>query len=69
MKKILLALIRGYRKYISPIRQPCCRFIPTCSEYALEAVGRYGALRGGLMALWRLLRCNPFCKGGYDPVP
>jgi putative membrane protein insertion efficiency factor len=69
MKKILLALIRVYRKFISPVRRPCCRFIPTCSAYALEAVERYGALRGGLMALWRLLRCNPFCKGGFDPVP
>jgi putative membrane protein insertion efficiency factor len=69
MKKILLLLIQGYRKYISPIRQPCCRFIPTCSAYALEAVEKYGALRGGLMALWRVLRCNPFCKGGFDPVP
>jgi putative membrane protein insertion efficiency factor len=69
MKKILLFLIRIYRNYISPIRRPCCRFVPTCSAYALEAVERYGALRGGLMALWRVLRCNPFCKGGFDPVP
>jgi putative membrane protein insertion efficiency factor len=69
MKKILLLLFQGYRKYIYTIRQPCCRFIPPCSAYALEAVEKYGALRGGLMALWRVLRCNPFCKGGFDPVP
>ena len=69
MKRLLLALIRGYRTYISPSRPPCCRFIPTCSAYAVTAINRYGALKGGLMAVWRILRCNPFSKGGYDPVP
>ena len=69
MKQLLLALIRFYRKNISPARPPCCRFIPTCSQYAREAIERYGALCGGGLALWRLLRCNPFCRGGYDPVP
>ena len=69
MKRLLLALIRGYRKYISPARPPCCRFIPTCSAYALEAVEKYGALKGGWLAFRRILRCNPFHKGGYDPVP
>ena len=69
MKKVLLAILRFYRKYISPMRPPCCRFIPTCSQYALEALEKYGALKGGWLALRRILRCNPFHKGGYDPVP
>ena len=69
MKTVLLAMIRFYRKYISPTRPPCCRFIPTCSQYAMEAIEKYGALKGGRMAAWRVLRCNPFSKGGYDPVP
>mgnify|MGYP004661413185 CR=1 FL=1 len=69
MKRFLLALVRFYRKSISPLRPPCCRFIPTCSAYALEAVEKYGALKGGFLALRRILRCNPFSRGGYDPVP
>ena len=69
MKKLLLAAIRFYRKRISPNRPPCCRFIPTCSQYAMEAIEKYGALKGGWMAFKRILRCNPFHKGGYDPVP
>ncbi len=70
MKTILLLLIRFYRRFISPLFPPCCRFSPTCSQYALEAIGKYGALRGGYLALRRLLRCNPFYKGDYyDPVP
>ena len=69
MKTVLLALIRFYRSCISPMRPPCCRFIPTCSEYALEAIEKYGALKGGWLAFRRILRCNPFHKGGYDPVP
>jgi len=70
VKRILLWMIRFYRKHISPLRQPCCRFIPTCSAYALEAVEKYGALKGGYLALRRILRCNPFYKGDlYDPVP
>ena len=56
MKTIFLALIRFYRKYISPCKPPCCRFVPTCSEYAYEAISKYGALKAGLLALWRLLR-------------
>ncbi|MEA4920564.1 MAG: membrane protein insertion efficiency factor YidD [Clostridiaceae bacterium] len=69
-KKILLWLIKCYRKYISPMkRYPTCRYIPTCSQYAVEAIEKYGAFKGGLLALWRILRCNPFSKGGYDPVP
>ena len=69
MKKFMLAAIRFYQRRISPARPPCCRFIPTCSQYALEAIEKYGALKGGLLALWRILRCNPFSSGGYDPVP
>ena len=69
MKKLMLAAIRFYRRRISPLKPPCCRFVPTCSQYAREAIERYGALCGGGLALWRLLRCNPFCRGGYDPVP
>ena len=70
MKKLLLCAIRFYRKYISPGLPPRCRFIPTCSQYALEAVETYGALRGGALALRRFLRCHPFYKGDiYDPVP
>ena len=72
MKKLLLAAIRFYRKYISPTRPPCCRFIPTCSAYALEAVEKSGALRGGFLALRRLLKCQPFHRQKtieYDPVP
>ena len=63
------ALIRFYQRRISPLFPPSCRYIPTCSEYALQAVEKYGPLRGGFLALRRLLRCNPFHKGGYDPVP
>ncbi len=69
MKQVLLALIRGYRKFISPLFPPSCRFTPTCSAYAAEAISKHGAWKGGWLALWRILRCNPFCKGGYDPVP
>lgn len=70
MKQILLWLIRFYRTRISPLRPPCCRFTPTCSAYALEAIEKYGALKGGFLALKRLLRCNPWYKGDYfDPVP
>ena len=69
MKRVLLALIRFYRKHISPHLPPMCRYYPTCSVYAVEAIESHGALRGGLLALWRLLRCNPLSSGGYDPVP
>lgn len=69
MKKILLFFLKVYKKVISPLFPPCCRFMPTCSEYAMEAISRFGAIRGTALAAWRLLRCNPFCKGGYDPVP
>ena len=69
MSELLLKLIRFYRKYLSPTRPPCCRFVPTCSEYAMQAITKYGALKGSWLALRRLLRCHPFHKGGYDPVP
>ncbi|MBP5167475.1 MAG: membrane protein insertion efficiency factor YidD [Oscillospiraceae bacterium] len=69
MKKIILSVIIFYRKVISPSRRPCCRYIPTCSEYALLAVEKYGALKGSWLAVRRILRCHPFHKGGYDPVP
>ncbi|WP_276557695.1 membrane protein insertion efficiency factor YidD [Dethiobacter alkaliphilus] len=68
MKWPLIALIWIYQKFISPMKRPSCRFYPSCSQYALEALQRYGFIRGTIMALWRLLRCNPFNPGGYDPV-
>lgn len=68
-KRFLLWLIRFYQSSISPRHPGCCRFIPTCSQYALEAVGKYGALKGSWLTVRRLLRCHPLCKGGYDPVP
>lgn len=68
---IFLALlpIRFYRRFISPLKPPCCRFTPTCSQYAVDAVREWGILIGFALALWRVLRCNPFSRGGYDPVP
>ena len=69
MKRALLAIIRFYRKNISPMSQPQCRYMPTCSRYAMEAIEKYGARRGGWLALRRIFRCHPFRKGGYDPVP
>ena len=72
MKKLFLWLIRFYQREISPLRPPCCRFIPTCSAYALEAVEKYGAWTGGFLALRRILKCQPFHKQvsiEYDPVP
>lgn len=68
-RRALLWSIRFYRAAISPYFPPCCRFTPTCSQYALEAVQKYGALKGGYLAIRRILRCHPLCKGGYDPVP
>ena len=70
MKTVLLALIRFYRKCISPCTPPSCRFSPTCSQYGLEAIEKYGALKGGWLTVKRLCRCHPFYKGDwYDPVP
>ena len=70
MKQVFLALIRFYQRYISPIKPPCCRFSPTCSRYAYEAITKYGDMKGGWLAFKRLMRCHPFYKGdSYDPVP
>ena len=70
MKKIMIRMIKFYRKGISPLKSPCCRYIPTCSQYAMEAIEKYGAMKGGWLALRRILRCHPFSKHDpYDPVP
>ena len=70
MGSLLVRLIRFYQKNLSPMKGgPTCRFVPSCSEYAAEAIQRHGALCGGALALWRILRCNPFSRSGYDPVP
>ena len=69
MKNILIAMIRFYQKLLSPLKHTRCPYTPTCSQYGLEAIQKYGAVKGSLLACWRILRCNPFSKGGYDPVP
>ncbi len=69
MKKILQFFIKLYRKFLSPILPQSCRFTPSCSEYALEALEKHGAIKGTILSVYRVLRCNPFCRGGYDPVP
>ena len=69
MKTVFVTLICAYQKIISPILPKACRFYPTCSQYAIEALEKYGMVKGSLLTIWRILRCNPFCKGGYDPVP
>lgn len=66
--RIFISIIKTYQKYISPLKRPSCRFYPTCSQYALEAVDEYGIIKGGLMAVRRTLKCHPFHPGGYDPV-
>ena len=67
-RNVALLLLRAYKRAISPMFLPACRYVPSCSEYAMEAIDRYGVGRGGLMATWRLLRCHPLAKGGLDPV-
>jgi hypothetical protein len=69
MRTLLRFLLRGYQRWISPALPPACRYVPSCSHYALEAVELHGVLRGSLLAVWRVLRCHPFVRGGYDPVP
>lgn len=69
MKHLLIFLIKKYQKYISPAKAPCCRFTPTCSAYAVMAISERGALIGTALSVYRILRCNPLCKGGYDPIP
>ena len=69
MKRFILSGIRFYQKYISCLKRTKCPYFPSCSEYGYEAVSKYGPFKGSLLAIWRILRCNPFSKGGYDPVP
>jgi len=69
MKTIFIKIIRFYQRFLSPMKSTKCPYYPCCSQYGLEAIQKYGAIKGGGMAAWRILRCNPFSKGGYDPVP
>lgn len=68
MKNIMLKSIHLYRKYISPMRPPTCIYIPSCSQYAIDAISKYGAIKGGFLAIKRIFKCHPFAKGGYDPL-
>ncbi len=68
MRKLLIGLIKIYQKTISPLFPPSCRFYPTCSEYSIQAIEHFGIFKGTLKSIWRILRCNPFNRGGYDPV-
>jgi putative membrane protein insertion efficiency factor len=69
IKQVLLGIIRGYKRFISPVLPPSCRFYPTCSSYTYQAIEQHGVWRGVLLGTWRILRCNPFVTGGFDPVP
>lgn len=69
MKKLLIKLIRLYQKYLSPLKRPCCKYYPTCSAYAVSAIEKHGAIKGFILAVWRILRCNPWSMGGVDYVP
>ena len=69
MRRLVMLLIRGYQRFVSPLFPPCCRYRPSCSQYTLEAVRKYGSIRGIWLGTLRILRCHPFAKGGYDPVP
>ena len=69
LKKFLITGIRFYKRYLSPMKTVKCPYFPSCSDYAIEAIQKHGPVKGALLAVWRILRCNPFSKGGYDPVP
>lgn len=69
VRRVLTLPLRFYRRFLSPLKPAMCRFSPTCSQYAVEAVETHGIVKGSLYAIWRILRCHPFCDGGYDPVP
>lgn len=69
VKRWMIWMIKVYQKYLSPLKRTKCPYIPTCSQYGLEAIEKYGAVKGSLLAAYRILRCNPFSHGGYDPVP
>ena len=69
LKSLLITLIRGYQKYISPLKPPSCRFTPTCSHYGIEALNKYGVIRGIYLTMLRIMRCHPWSQGGHDPVP
>lgn len=69
MKSIILLFVKFYRRFISPMKRPCCKYYPSCSEYAMQAVSKHGAVKGLALTVWRLLRCNPWSLGGIDPVP
>ena len=69
MKRLFIGLIKLYQKYLSPLKTTVCPYTPTCSQYAIEAFEKYGVLKGSALALWRIISCNPFSHGGYDPVP
>ena len=68
MKRVVLGVLHGYKHYLSPLLPPACRFVPSCSEYAMSAVEKHGAVKGLCLAAWRLLRCHPLSRGGFDPV-
>ncbi|MCR5303411.1 MAG: membrane protein insertion efficiency factor YidD [Lachnospiraceae bacterium] len=69
MKKFFIGAVKLYQKYLSPLKTTRCPYTPTCSQYAIEALEKHGVIKGSLLAVWRILRCNPFSHGGYDPVP
>ncbi len=69
LKKLFIFLIKLYQKYLSPLKTTKCPYCPTCSVYGLQAIEKYGAIKGGTLAAWRIIRCNPFSHGGFDPVP
>lgn len=69
MKNLLIIIVKAYQKLISPLKKPCCKYYPSCSSYAVTALKKHGALKGTVLAVWRILRCNPFSNGGVDYVP